>query len=158
MGVSGCGKTTIADLVAAEIGGVFLEGDAFHPPENKAKMGAGIPLMDEDRWPWFDRLVAEAKTALARGQSPVLACSALKRSYRERLCEGFPDCRWIHLEGSFEVIQARMDARQHEYMTSTLLQSQFDALEAPSPGPDTLVLSIERAPQEIVREIVAWLK
>ena len=74
MGVSGCGKTTIAERLAVEIGGVFLEGDSFHPPENKAKMGSGIPLQDEDRWPWFDRLVLEAKNVITNGQTPVLAC------------------------------------------------------------------------------------
>lgn len=157
MGVSGCGKTTVADRVAAEIGGVFLEGDAFHPPANKAKMGAGIPLTDEDRWPWFDLLIAEARKALASGKSPVLACSALKQRYREHLFEGFPDCRLVYLEGSYELIKGRMDARQHEYMTSTLLRSQFDALEVPQPGPGTLILSIEQAPEELVRQIVAWL-
>ncbi len=157
MGVSGCGKTTVADLVATEIGGIFLEGDAFHPPANKTKMGAGIPLTDEDRWPWFDLLIAEARKALASGKPPVLACSALKQRYREHLFSGFPDCRLVYLEGSYELIKDRMDARQHEYMTSTLLRSQFDALEAPQPGPGTLVLSIEQAPEELVRQIVAWL-
>lgn len=157
MGVSGCGKTTVADLVAAEIGGGFLEGDAFHPPANKAKMGAGIPLTDEDRWPWFDRLAEEVREVLASGRPAVLACSALKRRYREHLFDGFSDHRLVYLRGSYELIKARMDARQHEYMTSTLLQSQFDALEEPEPGPGTLILSIERTPEEMVQEIVAWL-
>ncbi len=158
MGVSGCGKTTAAEQVAETIGGVFLEGDAYHPPENKAKMGAGIPLTDEDRRPWFDRLVSEAKEVLAGGQSPVLACSALKESYRDHLFADIGNHRLIHLEGSYDLIKARMDARHHEYMTSTLLRSQFATLEAPSPGPETLVLSIETSPEDIVEDIVAWLE
>ncbi len=157
MGVSGSGKTTVAEGVAAAIGGTFLEGDDFHPPGNKAKMGAGIPLEDEDRWPWFDRLAAAAKARLSEGKSPVLACSALKRRHRERLLRDIPEHRLVHLRGGYGLIKDRMDARQHEYMTSDLLQSQFDALEEPEPGPATLVLSIEDQPDEIVRKAVAWL-
>ncbi len=157
MGVSGCGKTTVAEALASRIGGIFLEGDAFHPPASKAKMGAGIPLTDEDRWPWFDTLATEARKAIDAGKSPVLACSALKRRYREHLFRGFQEHRLVYLRGSYELIKARMDARQHEYMTSTLLRSQFDALEEPEPGPATLILSIERTPQQLVADILAWL-
>jgi len=157
MGVSGCGKTTIAERVAREIDGVFLEGDAFHPPENKTKMAAGTPLDDDDRWPWFDRLAAEARAVLGTGKSAVVACSALKQSYREHLFRNFPDHGLVHLEGSYELIKARMDAREHEYMSSILLRSQFETLEPPEPGAHTLTLSIEANPDEIVREIVDWL-
>jgi gluconokinase len=157
MGVSGCGKTTVAELVAQEIGGMFLEGDAFHPPANKAKMGSGIPLADEDRWPWFDRLIHAANAVLETESSPVLACSALKQRYRDYLFESFDHHRLVYLQGSYEVIKARMDARQHEYMTSTLLKSQFDILEEPAPGPDVLILPIERTPEELVATILAWL-
>lgn len=157
MGVSGCGKTTIAEAVASEIGGVFLEGDSFHPPANKAKMGSGIPLVDEDRWPWFDTLVAEASAVIEGGVSPVLACSALKQRYRDYLVERFPRHRLVYLKGSYELIKGRMDAREHEYMTSTLLKSQFDILEEPAPGPGVLTLPIEKAPGDIVAAIVAWL-
>lgn len=157
MGVSGCGKTTVAEAVASAINGVFLEGDAFHSAANKAKMATGIPLADEDRWPWFDTLVAEAKKALADGKSAVLACSALKGPYREHLFRDFPEHRLVFLEGSYELIKERMDAREHEYMTSTLLRSQFEALEEPTDGGETLVLSITRPPEIIVSKIVAWL-
>lgn len=157
MGVSGCGKTTVAERVAEEISGVFLEGDAFHPPKNKAKMAAGTPLEDDDRWPWFDRLAAEARIILDSGASAVLACSALKRRYRERLFDGFPEHRLVHLEGSYELIKARMDAREHEYMSSHLLLSQFEALEAPAEAEDALALSIEWAPDELVRAITDWV-
>lgn len=157
MGVSGCGKTTVAQLVAKEIGGMFLEGDAFHPPANKAKMGAGIPLTDDDRWPWLDRLVHAAHAVLETGSTPVLACSALKRRYRDYLFESFPDHRLAYLRGSYATIKARMDARRHEYMTSTLLKSQFDTLEEPSPGPGVLILPIETSPERIADRIAAWL-
>ena len=158
MGVSGCGKTTIAERVAEEIDGMFLEGDAFHPPANKAKMGAGIPLTDEDRWPWFDLLTHAASAVIETGSSPVLACSALKQRYRDYLVEHFPRHRLVYLKGSFELIKGRMDAREHEYMTSTLLKSQFDILEEPTAGPGVLILPIEESPESIVSEIVAWLE
>lgn len=157
MGVSGCGKSTIAERIADEIGGLFLEGDAYHPPENKAKMGAGIPLEDVDRWPWFDRLVEAASAALASGISPVLACSALKESYRDYLFRDFPQHRLVYLHGSFDLIKGRMDAREHEYMTSDLLRSQFATLEEPAPHPDVLTLSIERSPDEILAALREWL-
>lgn len=158
MGVSGCGKTTIAERVAEAIDGMFLEGDAFHPPANKAKMGSGIPLTDEDRWPWFDRLIHAANAVLETNSSPVLACSALKQRYRDYLFESFPDHRLVYLKGSFELIKARMDARRHEYMTSTLLKSQFDILEEPAPGRDVLILPIEQDPDSIVEAVVHWLE
>ncbi len=158
MGVSGCGKTTIAERVAEEIDGTFLEGDSFHPPANKAKMGSGIPLTDEDRWPWFDTLVAESRAVIETDSSPVLACSALKQRYRDYLVEDFARHRLVYLKGSYELIKGRMDAREHEYMTSTLLKSQFDALEEPTAGPGVLVLSIEESPDSIVRQIMDWLE
>lgn len=158
MGVSGCGKTTIAERVAEEIDGMFLEGDAFHPPANKAKMGAGIPLTDEDRWPWFDLLTHAARAVIETDSSPVLACSALKQRYRDYLVEDFSRHRLVYLKGSYELIKGRMDAREHEYMTSTLLKSQFDILEEPTAGPGVLVLPIEEPPESLVRQIVAWLE
>lgn len=158
MGVSGCGKTTVAERVAAEIGGMFLEGDAFHPFANKAKMGAGIPLTDEDRWPWFDLLTHAAMAVIETESSPVLACSALKQRYRDYLFQDIARHRLVYLKGSYELIKARMDSREHEYMTSTLLKSQFDILEEPTEGPDVLILPIEETPETLVRQIVGWLK
>lgn len=157
MGVSGCGKSTVARLLAGEIDGMFLEGDEFHPPENKAKMGAGIPLKDEDRWPWFDRLIHSARGVIDAGCSPVLACSALKQCYRDYLFRHFPSHRLIYLAGSFELIKGRMDAREHEYMTSDLLRSQFAILEEPAESADLLTLSIELSPEAIVAAIITWL-
>ncbi|HQW28279.1 MAG TPA: gluconokinase [Verrucomicrobiales bacterium] len=158
MGVSGCGKSTIAKHLATKINGMFLEGDAFHPPENKAKMGAGIPLQDTDRWPWFDRLIHAANAILETDSSPVLACSALKQAYRDYLFRNFSSHRLIYLQGSFDLIKSRMDAREHEYMTSDLLRSQFAILEEPTPGPDQLILSIELYPDEIIAAISVWLE
>lgn len=158
MGVSGCGKSTIAARLAEEIDGLFLEGDDFHPPENKAKMGAGIPLEDEDRWPWFDRLGDAAREALSHGKSPVLACSALKQVYREYLFRDFPNHRLIYLDGSFDLIKGRMDSREHEYMTSDLLRSQFATLEEPTPRSELLTVSIALPPDEIVTTILEWLE
>ncbi len=157
MGVSGCGKTTVAAAVAESLGGVFLEGDAFHPAANKEKMAAGIPLVDDDRLPWFDVLSTEARKAVAVGKTAVLACSALKRSYREHLFSDFPDGRLVFLEGDYDLIKARMDTREHEYMTSALLRSQFDTLEEPEPSPNTLVLPVTLPPASIIAEILAWL-
>ena len=157
MGVSGCGKSTIAKRLATKINGMFLEGDAFHPPENKAKMGAGIPLQDMDRWPWFDRLIHAANAILETDSCPVLACSALKQAYRDYLFRNFPSYRLVYLQGSFDLIKNRMDAREHEYMTSDLLRSQFAILEEPTPGPDQLILSIELSPDEIIAAISVWL-
>ena len=159
MGVSGCGKTTIASLLADRIpNATFLEGDSFHPPANKEKMGAGIPLTDEDRWLWYEALNAAAREAIASGSTPVLACSALKESYRKVLFRGFDTYRLVFLEGSFELIKARMDEREHEYMTSTLLESQFATLEEPEAGETVLTVSIENPPEEIVGTVLSWMK
>jgi gluconokinase len=159
MGVSGCGKTTIASLLADRIpNATFLEGDSFHPPANKEKMGSGIPLTDEDRWPWYEALNAAAREAIASGSTPVLACSALTESYRKVLFRGVDTYRLVFLEGSFELIKARMDEREHEYMTSTLLESQFATLEEPEAGETVLTVSIENPPEEIVGTVLSWMK
>lgn len=158
MGVSGCGKTTVASMLAERLdGAVFLEGDAYHPPANKVKMGQGIPLTDEDRWPWYEALNLAARESIALGKAPMLACSALKRSYRDVLFAGIPEHRLVFLEGSFALIKRRMDAREHEYMTSTLLESQFATLEEPAADEAALRISIEKSPEEIVAEVMEWL-
>lgn len=156
MGVSGSGKSTLAERLADFLSGQFLEGDDFHPPANKAKMGAGIALDDEDRMPWFDALIAAAKNCQTRGVIPVLSCSALKQRYRDYLFCDFPDWRLIYLEGTFDLIKARMDARQHEYMTSALLKSQFDTLEVPPPHPLLLTLTGEMSPEEWIAAFADW--
>jgi gluconokinase len=131
MGVSGSGKTTIGAGLAERLGWPFLDGDDFHPPQNVAKMKAGTPLTDEDRWPWLDRLNAELRVREARGESAILACSALKQAYRDRLARGVADWRLVFLHGSFELLQRRMKERKHRYMPGSLLKSQFATLEPP---------------------------
>lgn len=150
MGVSGCGKTTIGKLLAAHLGCPFLDGDDFHPPENVAKMAAGTPLGDADRWPWLEILNGK----LIDKPSAVLACSALKESYRGVLTRGLPDCRFVHLRGSIELILARMQERQHRYMPASLLESQFATLEPPA---DAIEVDIGVSAPECVATIQARL-
>jgi gluconokinase len=128
MGVSGAGKTTIGRSLAGELGWPFLDGDDFHPPQSVAKMAAGVALDDADRWPWLDSLNQQLK----QQQSAVLACSALKESYRQRLTRGVGQFRFVYLHGSFELIAARLAQRRHRYMPAALLRSQFEALEPPA--------------------------
>jgi gluconokinase len=132
MGVSGSGKTTIGAAAAKELGWPFLDGDDYHPPENVAKMSAGTPLTDEDRWPWLDRLNSELRKRESRGESAMLACSALKQAYRDRLARGLAHWRLVFLDGSFELLRRRMEERKHRYMPASLLESQFASLERPA--------------------------
>ena len=132
MGVSGSGKTTIGTALATRVGWAFVEGDDWHPPQNVAKMSAGTPLTDEDRFPWLDRLNAELRAREARGENVVATCSALKQSYRDRLTRGLARWQLVFLYGSFELLSRRMAERKHRFMPASLLQSQFDALEPPA--------------------------
>jgi beta-N-acetylhexosaminidase len=127
MGVSGCGKTTIGDLVARGLGIRFLDGDSLHPVENVAKMAAGTPLTDEDRWPWLATVGSEL--AAAGGGGLVLACSALRRSYRDAIRAQAPDAVFLHLHGSKEVLGARIEGRTGHFMPAALLDSQLATLE-----------------------------
>ena len=138
MGVSGSGKTKIGRALAASLGWPFYDADDLHPPANVAKMSAGIPLTDDDRWPWLDRVVDELARAGANGGNAVLACSALRQVYRERLARA-GDVRFVYLKGDLETIAARLAARSHKYMPASLLPSQFATLEEPA---DALVIDI----------------
>lgn len=131
MGVSGSGKTVVGEALAADLGWPFFDGDDFHPPENVAKMASGTPLVDADRWPWLDRLAKEMATVNERGGDAVLACSALRQIYRDRLARA-GDVRFIHLKGDYDTIAARLATRSHRYMPPTLLASQFATLEEPA--------------------------
>jgi gluconokinase len=144
MGVSGSGKTTIGRALAHELAADFLEGDKFHPASNVAKMSRGEPLDDADRWPWLDRLAEELARARSSGMSVVLACSALKRSYRDRLRRGAPDLRLVYLKGDKALILERLRARKRHFMPPGLLDSQFKALE--EPGPDECPTVIDVTP------------
>lgn len=153
MGVSGCGKTLIGNMLAEKLGGVCEDADDFHSVANKEKMGAGIPLTDEDRWPWYATL--RARIVEMRGQTDlyVLACSALKEIYRDKLKAEDADGEliFVHLKGPKEVISARMAKRKGHYMPVTLLDSQFAILEDSA---DLWNVSLEQTPEEIVEEVV----
>jgi len=155
MGVSGSGKTTVGEILARQTAWRYLDADDHHPPENIAKMRAGTPLTDADRWPWLDRLNGLLREHQAAGEHVILACSALRQVYRERLAQGLDDVRWIHLEGSFQLIASRLAARKHRYMPASLLRSQFETLEAPT---DALVVDITDPPEMLARRIAKRLK
>ena len=150
MGVTGCGKTTVGALLARDCGWDFHDADDFHPAQNVAKMKRGTPLDDEDRWPWVARLNAFLLDSERQGKSLVLACSALKQVYRDRLARGCAAARFVFLDGDIELIRARLAARQGHYMNPKLLDSQFAILERPQ---DALRLDIAGSPAELVRSI-----
>jgi gluconokinase len=141
MGVSGSGKTVVGQALAAELGWPFLDGDDFHPEANVAKMAAGIPLADADRWPWLDRLAREIAAVGERGGNAVLACSALKQAYRDRLARA-GGVVFVHLKGDYDTIAARIATRAHRYMPPDLLASQFATLEEPA---EAIVVDIRAA-------------
>jgi gluconokinase len=153
MGVSGCGKTAVGQALAADLGWPFLDGDDFHPASNVAKMAAGTPLTDADRWPWLDRLAAEMAAINARGADAVVACSALKESYRDRFARA-GDVRYVHLKGDHDTIAARLAGRSHRYMPPTLLASQFATLEEPG---EAIVVDVRDAIPAQVQKIRAVL-
>lgn len=156
MGVSGCGKTTVGQALAARLGYAFYDGDDFHPPQNVTKMANGIPLDDTDRAPWLARLHDLLQEHIARGEGVVLACSALKRRYREQLQAGNEGVRFVYLRGEFEVIWARMRSRPQHYMKASMLQSQFDALEPPTPD-EAIPIPITATPEIILATLLAAL-
>jgi gluconokinase len=154
MGVSGSGKTTVGEKLAAALGAEFAEGDAYHPPANVEKMRSGIPLDDADREPWLERLSAEIGRWLAAGRDVVLTCSALKQRYRDILQGGRPEVRFVYLCGSEELIRERLKRRRGHYMPASLLASQFAALEEPE---DAITVDIDRPADEIVASILVAL-
>ncbi|MFF1254173.1 gluconokinase, GntK/IdnK-type [Pseudarthrobacter sp. NPDC058329] len=155
MGVSGCGKTTIGDLVARELGVPFLDGDSLHPVENVAKMAAGAPLTDEDRWPWLATVGAELAKAGDGGL--VLACSALRRSYRDAIRAQAPDTVFLHLHGSKEVLSQRLEGRSGHFMPPALLVSQLATLEPLQADEAGVVVDIAAPVQQVVREALAGI-
>ncbi len=158
MGVSGSGKSTIAEGIAKRTGWTFAEADEFHSQANIAKMEAGTPLTDEDRWPWLASLGEWMREQSAHGISTVITCSALRRTYRDVLRTGLDSLDFIHLDGPPEVIRQRMGHRKGHFMPPELLQSQLDTLEALGADESGVVLDIRSTPHELVDEAIAWLK
>lgn len=153
MGVSGTGKTTVGSALAARLSMPFVEGDRLHPDANVAKMSAGVPLDDDDRRPWLQALSAELARYDADGQRAVLTCSALKRAYRDLLRAGLTggSLYFVHLAAPFDVLRARMEAREH-FMPPSLLQSQFDTLEPLEPDEDGAVFDVTDPVDRVVDE------
>jgi len=147
MGVSGCGKSTIGKSLAEDLGWHFYDGDDFHPAENVTKMSQGIPLTDADRAGWLAALARLIRGSLQKGQSGVLACSALKQKYRDELTVDPNQVKFIYLKGDYALIKARMEARPGHYMKPGMLDSQFAALDEPT---DALTVDIRHTPQEIL--------
>lgn len=156
-GVSGSGKSTIGALMAAQLGWTFEDGDALHPVANVAKMTAGVPLTDADRWPWLAALGGWMDRQTAAGRSAVVACSALKRSYRDRLTHGRPGVRVVILEVDKAVLTARLAARHGHFFPPRLLASQLAELEPPGPGETALVVPEDGPPAEVAAEIIRRL-
>jgi gluconokinase len=155
-GVSGAGKTTVGKLLVQELGWQFLEADDFHPAANIEKMRSGRPLTDEDRWPWLDRLREQIERLLSAGENAVLACSALKRAYRDRLRVS-DEVNFVFLRGDYALVEKQLRSRRGHFMNAALLQSQFDDLQEPQADEHALIVALGRAPEEIVEEIEAKL-
>ncbi|MFC5699278.1 gluconokinase [Pseudomonas sp. GCM10022186] len=156
MGVCGCGKSSVSDALCARSGATAIEGDAFHPAENIRKMSAGIPLSDDDRADWLNRLSDELRQAVEAGRRPVLTCSALKLRYRERLRAAVPGVGFVFLELTPEVAARRVADRPGHFMPATLIDSQFEALEPPLGEPLTLVLDATRDVEQLAETASRW--
>ena len=153
MGVTGCGKTTVGEQLAAQLECGFSDADSFHPAANVEKMRAGVPLTDDDRWPWLAALRSAMDRWIAAGESHVVACSALRQAYRDILSPHH-DVVFVYLKGSREVIERRLNARKGHYMNPALLDSQIATLEEPR---DALVVDVDRDPEAIVAEVLPRL-
>jgi gluconokinase len=158
MGVSGAGKTRIGEMLAERLHCSFTDGDAFHSAANKEKMHKGIPLTDEDRWPWLKTIRATIEEKQRAGETAVFTCSSLKRSYRDVLRGGGDkDVVFVYLKGSYEVLHERLATRTGHFFDPSLLQSQLDTLEEPG-ADEAITVSIELTPDEIVDEVLKQMK
>jgi gluconokinase len=155
MGVSGCGKSTVAAVLAGQLGWDFEEGDDLHPPANVAKMSAGHPLDDEDRWPWLDKVAAWIRQHTDAGRPGIITCSALKKSYRDVLRGDH--VVFVYLAGTREQIAARMAARHGHFMSVAMLDSQLETLEPPTPDEQAITLDIAGSAAEEAEEIIERL-
>jgi gluconokinase len=158
MGVSGSGKTTIARQLANVLHWPIQEGDDLHPPANVAKMSAGTPLTDEDRWPWLHAIAAKIETWRVAGNSGIVTCSALKRAYRDILVAGHADVRVVYLQGTKELIAGRLAARRGHFMPAALLDSQFATLEEPAADEHPITVHIGPPAGAVVADILAALR
>ena len=154
MGVAGSGKSTVGQRLGEALGWPFIDGDDHHPPANVAKMSAGIPLDDEDRWPWLWRLHELMAEADRDGRSVVIASSALKQRYRDMLAGDLADVRVVYLRGDFDLLMERLSTRRGHFMKPQMLHSQMAALEEPD---HALVLDVARPVDDIVTEVVRWV-
>jgi carbohydrate kinase (thermoresistant glucokinase family) len=160
MGVSGVGKTTIGRNLAERLGALFVEGDAYHPTANVEKLRRGEPLTDEDRWPWLEAIAADLHRWSEASQPVVIACSALRRAYREvlrRSCPGGEGVRFAHLRGPAPLVRARLEARAGHYMPATLLDSQLALLEPPDDDEGAVTVGVEEEPEAIVERLLGAL-
>jgi carbohydrate kinase (thermoresistant glucokinase family) len=157
MGVSGSGKSTIAEELAARLGWPFQEGDALHPAANVARMHAGIPLTDADRQPWLERVAAWIDGQRGGKQPGIVTCSALKRSYRNIIIGDRPEVRLVYLRGGRDLIAAHLAARTGHFMPASLLQSQLDTLEEPDPEEEALTVEVGRPASQVADEIIHLL-
>lgn len=159
MGVSGCGKSTVAELYARRTGATLIEADAFHPPANIAKMSSGTPLTDADRAGWLAAMAARLAEGKARGEAMVLTCSALRKAYRDRLRQGDAGLFFVFLDGSQELLQARLDARKGHFMPPGLLGSQLATLERPNLSEEScLHVSISLTPEQICATVAVAMR
>ncbi|KAB0650043.1 gluconokinase [Burkholderia diffusa] len=153
MGVSGAGKSRIGEMLAERLSCSYTDGDAFHSAANKEKMHNGIPLTDDDRWPWLRTIRAAIEEKQRAGETAVFTCSSLKRSYRDVLRGTDTDVRFVYLKGSFEVLHERLKTRTGHFFDPSLLKSQLDTLEEPGPD-EAIVVSIELTPEQIVDQVM----
>lgn len=158
MGVSGSGKTTIAQGVAKRLGWDVLEGDSYHPPANIEKMSHGTPLDDADRWPWLHAIAEAIDAELAAGRSSIVACSALKRSYRDILIGARRDVALVYLSGTHALLYERIKHRTGHFMPASLLESQFAALEEPTEDEKPMVVSVDATPEKIVDSVLVAMR
>jgi gluconokinase len=153
MGVTSVGKTTVGRILAERLSARFAEGDGYHPPENVAKMQSGTPLDDRDRWPWLEQIALDMKGWLKAGDTAIVTCSALKRSYRDVLRRAGSGVRFVHLKGDPDLLRRRMEARKGHYMPPSLLPSQLAILESPDGEQDIVEIDVTGPPEMVATQV-----